>query len=257
MLLVFSFLYCTATVLFYPRQISQMETNKVTLIFTLNFWKDLELDESRKVQQRVENAKQKINKFRKNRNTAEKCGNLAENYLLEFQKAWNVFLKGAGAVWRQKSMEKRRNMQKGLAVGRYCCERYFWKELELKGIFERPLALAPIIIIMHNGNMCALPLALAPITTQFLKKFCPPTDRCCAERPDSCQSSIRYFKSSLKYEILAWWNLTALGIMTFIFQTGFEIFNAWLVTSRSLSTASSNCQSFLHVSSLFCTFLTS
>ena len=162
-----------------------------------------------------------MKKFRKKRNTAEKCENLAENYLLEFQKAWNVFLKGAGAVWRQKSTEKRRNMQKGLAVGRYCCERYFWKELELKGIFERPLALAPIIISMHNSNMsalplalvpiiismhnsnmCALPLALAPITTQFLKKFCPLTDRCCAERPASCQSNIRYFKSSLNAKAL-------------------------------------------------------
>ena len=40
------------------------------------------------------------------RNNAEKCEYLAENYLLEFQKAWNVFLKGAGALWKQKSTEK-------------------------------------------------------------------------------------------------------------------------------------------------------
>jgi len=43
------------------------------------------------------NAKQKVNKFRK-RNTAEKCENLAKNYLLKFQKNCNVFLKEAGAV---------------------------------------------------------------------------------------------------------------------------------------------------------------
>ena len=73
-----------------------------------------------KYRKEKKNAKQKVNKFRKKRNNAEKCENLAENYLLEFQKAWNVFLKEAGAVWRQKSTEKRRNMQKELAVGRYC-----------------------------------------------------------------------------------------------------------------------------------------
>jgi len=37
-----------------------------------------------------------VNKFRKKRNATEKCKNLAENHLLEFQKACNVFLKGAG-----------------------------------------------------------------------------------------------------------------------------------------------------------------
>ena len=37
--------------------------------------------------EKKKNAKQKGKKFRKKRNTAEKCENLAENYLLEFQKA--------------------------------------------------------------------------------------------------------------------------------------------------------------------------
>ena len=36
--------------------------------------------------------------------------------------------------------------------------------------------LAPIIISMNNSNMWALPLALAHITRQFLKKFCLPRD---------------------------------------------------------------------------------
>ena len=46
-------------------------------------------------------------KIRMMTNNAEKCEYLAENYLLEFQKAWNVFLKGAGALWRQKSTESK------------------------------------------------------------------------------------------------------------------------------------------------------
>jgi len=74
------------------------------------FWKELEMDEGRKLQKREGNAK-RIDSW---------------NVLL-----WKVFLKEAG--WRHKSTEsteKRREMQKGLAVGRYCCERYFWKELD-------------------------------------------------------------------------------------------------------------------------------
>ena len=40
-----------------------------------------------KYRKEKKNAKQKVNKFRKKRSTAEKCENLAENYMLEFQKA--------------------------------------------------------------------------------------------------------------------------------------------------------------------------
>ena len=42
---------------------------------------------------------------------AENCENLAESYLLKFQKVWKVILKGPGAGWRQKTAEKRRKMQ--------------------------------------------------------------------------------------------------------------------------------------------------
>jgi len=45
------------------------------------------LDEGRKLQNREENAKQKVKKFRKMRNNAENFENLAESYLLKFQKA--------------------------------------------------------------------------------------------------------------------------------------------------------------------------
>ena len=31
-------------------------------------------------------------------------------------------MKGAGAGWRQKATEKRKKKQKGLAVGKYCCD---------------------------------------------------------------------------------------------------------------------------------------
>ena len=40
-----------------------------------------------KYRKEKKNAKQKVYKFRKKRNTAEKWENLEENYLLEFQKA--------------------------------------------------------------------------------------------------------------------------------------------------------------------------
>ena len=41
----------------------------------------------------------------------EKCEILVESHLLQFQKAWNVFLNGPGARWRQTSTAKRRKMQ--------------------------------------------------------------------------------------------------------------------------------------------------
>ena len=40
-----------------------------------------------KYRKEKKNAKQKVNKFRKKRNTAEKCEYLLENCFLEFQKA--------------------------------------------------------------------------------------------------------------------------------------------------------------------------
>ena len=46
----------------------------------------LELDEGKKVQERVENAKQKVNKLEKKRNTAEKCEYLSHLELDEGRK---------------------------------------------------------------------------------------------------------------------------------------------------------------------------
>ena len=40
-----------------------------------------------KYRKEKKNAKQKVNKFKKRRNAAEKCDNLVESHLLEFQKA--------------------------------------------------------------------------------------------------------------------------------------------------------------------------
>ena len=39
------------------------------------------------------------------RNNAVKFEYVAESYLLKFQRAWKVFLKGLGAGWRQKTTE--------------------------------------------------------------------------------------------------------------------------------------------------------
>ena len=143
-----------------------------------------------------------MNKFRKKRNNAEAFENLLEIYLLRFQKAWNIFLKGPGARWRQKSTGKRRNMQKGLA--------------ELKGKKIRKM--------INNAGKCeylaenellqfqkAWNVYLKGAEALWSQKSTEKrrnmqkglaVGRCCAERPASCQSSIRYCKSSLNANAL-------------------------------------------------------
>ena len=49
--------------------------------------KDLQRDEGRKVQKRGEKCKNKSKKIRKKRNNAYKCENVADSFLLDFQKA--------------------------------------------------------------------------------------------------------------------------------------------------------------------------
>ena len=55
------------------------------------FWKELELDEGRKLQKREEKCITKSEKnIRNKRNNAEEFENLVESHLLRFQKAWQV-----------------------------------------------------------------------------------------------------------------------------------------------------------------------
>jgi len=58
---------------------------------------------------RKKKCKTKSEKFRKKKSNAEAFENIVGIYLLRLQKAWDIFLKGPGVVWRQKVQEREEN----------------------------------------------------------------------------------------------------------------------------------------------------